>query len=64
MRKKGENSVSVRATLLRTRQIMISPSVSKVNPFHLADFAAHRDCPRRGESAPVARLKALPSVRN
>jgi len=25
-------------------KIMISPSVSKVNPFHLADFAALRDC--------------------
>ena len=25
-------------------KVMISPSVSKVNPFHLADFAALRDC--------------------
>jgi hypothetical protein len=45
-------------------EIMIPPLVSKVNPFHLADFAALRDCPCEGEAASVARLKAFSSVRN
>jgi hypothetical protein len=43
--------------------IMISPLVSKVNPSHLADFAALRDC-SAVEAAPAARLKALSSTRN
>jgi hypothetical protein len=46
----------VRANLLfRPTEIMISPSVSKVNnASHLADFAAHRDC-SAVEAAPAAR---------
>ena len=39
------------------------PLVSKVNPFHLADFAAHRAC-SAVEAAPAARLKAISSARN
>ena len=44
-------------------EIMISPLVSKVNPSHLADFAALRDC-SAVEAAPAARLKALSSAHN
>ena len=45
MRKKGENNVEFAGkTAIRLDGIMISPLVSKVNPSHLADFAAHRDC--------------------
>ena len=43
--------------------IIISPLVSKVNPSHLADFAALRDC-SAVEAAPAARLKALSSAHN
>jgi hypothetical protein len=39
---------------------MISFSVSKVNPSHLADFAALRTV-RRGEAAPVARKAGIAS---
>jgi hypothetical protein len=38
-------------------RIMISPLVSKVNPSHLADFAAHRAC-FVVEAAPAARTVA------
>ena len=45
MRMKGENNVEFAGkTAIHSTQIMISPLVSKVNPSHLADFAAHRDC--------------------
>jgi hypothetical protein len=44
-------------------EIMISSSVSKVNPSHPAGLAVHRDG-SAVEAAPVARLKVLPSVRN
>jgi hypothetical protein len=59
----GENNVYFAGKLLRTRQIMISPLMSKVKPRHRADFAALCDC-SVVEAAPAARLKALASVRN
>jgi hypothetical protein len=61
----GENNVEVASTIaIHSTPTMISPLVSKVNnPPHLADFAAHRNC-SAVEAAPVARLEALPSVRN
>jgi hypothetical protein len=65
MRKKDENNIKPPRgkAAICSIEVMISPLVSKVNPSHLADFAALRDC-SAVEPAPAARLKALSSTRN
>jgi hypothetical protein len=65
MRQKGENSVNrAGKAAVPPDEKMISSVGSKVNPSHLAGFAALRDCPRKGEAAPVARFKAGIASRN
>jgi len=46
MRKKGENNIKPPRgkAAIRSTKIMMSPLVSQVNPSHLADFAALRNC--------------------
>jgi hypothetical protein len=44
MRKRWEQRQRCGQRCSALDKVMISPSVSKVNPFHLADFAALRDC--------------------
>jgi hypothetical protein len=43
-RRGEQHQASAAANLHPLDQIMFSPLVSKVNPFHLADFADHCDC--------------------